>query len=123
MNFKENIVRIKKIHAITVTVYVKIYRHAFIFKRVKTGVCCVVDGYALNILAETSATELSKTSDPVGLVGQKDVAKKSSGIARDARRSIEKQTGKSVVSVQNARGMRLNSSTKTDKISSREKTN
>ena len=65
---------------------------------------------ALNILAETSATELSKTTDPNGVVGQKDIARRSGKIAGDARRDIEKQTGRPVVSPLNAKDLRLDTS-------------
>lgn len=51
---------------------------------------------ALNTLAEASTTELSKNLDPQGTAGQIDVAKRGGKIAGDARRNIEKQTGKSV---------------------------
>lgn len=66
---------------------------------------------ALNILAETSATELSKTSDPDGIGQQKDIARRSSKIARNARENIESQTGRSVISPQNANDLRLGGST------------
>lgn len=62
---------------------------------------------ALNILAETSATEISKTSDPNGVEQQKDVARRSGKIARDARQNIESQTGRPVISAQNAKDLRL----------------
>jgi len=64
---------------------------------------------ALNILAETSATELSKTIDAKGLSMQSDIAKRSGKIAGDARKNIEQQTGRSVVSPQNANDLRLDS--------------
>ena len=62
---------------------------------------------ALNILAETTATELSKTNNPDGLDGQKDVANRSGEIALDARKNIEKQTGHSVISPRNAKDLRI----------------
>lgn len=64
---------------------------------------------ALNILAETSATELSKTHDPSGLDGQKDIARSSGKIAGDARKNIESQTGRPVISSQNAKDLRIDS--------------
>ncbi|MGD8373619.1 MAG: BRO family protein [Candidatus Woesebacteria bacterium] len=62
---------------------------------------------ALNILAETTATELSKTSDPQGVAAQKDISQRSGKIAGDARKNIESQTGQSVISPQNAKDLRL----------------
>ena len=62
---------------------------------------------ALNILAETSATELSRSIDPEGMDGQTDVAKRSGKIAGDARQNIESQTGRSVISPQNSQDLRL----------------
>ena len=62
---------------------------------------------ALNILAETTATELSKTKNPDGLDGQKDIANRSGEIALDARKNIEKQTGHSVISPRNAKDLRI----------------
>lgn len=62
---------------------------------------------ALNILAETTATELSKTNNPDGLDGQKDIANRSGEIALDARKNIEKQTGHSVISPRNAKDLRI----------------
>ena len=62
---------------------------------------------ASNILAETTATELSKTKNPDGLDGQKDIANRSGEIALDARKNIEKQTGHSVISQRNAKDLRI----------------
>lgn len=63
---------------------------------------------ALNILAETSTTELSKTIDPKNLNKNKDIARRGGKIAGDARKDIESQTGKSVISSKNAKQLRLN---------------
>lgn len=60
---------------------------------------------ALNILAETTATELSKTNNPDGLDGQKDIANRSGEIALDARKNIEKQTRHSVISPRNVKDL------------------
>ena len=62
---------------------------------------------ALNILAETSTTELSKTINPQSLDNNKDVARRGGKIAGDARKNIESQTGKSVISPKNAKSLRL----------------
>lgn len=62
---------------------------------------------ALNILAETSTTELSKTHNPKGLTENTNIAKRGGKIAGDARKNIESQTGRSVISSQNAKDLRL----------------
>lgn len=53
---------------------------------------------ALNILAEASATELSKQRDPKGFEGQKQVAKDGGSVAKVAREQLEDQLGHSVIS-------------------------
>lgn len=53
---------------------------------------------ALNILAEASATELSKQRDPKGFDGQKQVAKDGGSVAKVAREQLEDQLGHSVIS-------------------------
>lgn len=62
---------------------------------------------ALNILAETSTTELSKTINPRSLDGNKEVSRRGGKIAGDARKNIESQTGRSVISPKNAKSLRL----------------
>lgn len=62
---------------------------------------------ALNILAETSTTELSKTINPRSLDSNKDVARRGGKIAGDARKNIESQTRRSVISSKNAKSSRL----------------
>ena len=62
---------------------------------------------ALNILAETSTTELSKTHNPKNLTENKDVAKRGGKIAGDARKSIEAQSGRSVISPKNSKELRI----------------
>lgn len=56
----------------------------------------------LNMLAEATTTELTKTNNPQGLVENKQVAKRGGSIAGNARKEIEKETGKPVVTSQNA---------------------
>lgn len=56
----------------------------------------------LNMLAEASTAEISKEQKPKGLVENKNVAKKGGNVAKQARITLEKQTGKSVLSNQNA---------------------
>ena len=53
---------------------------------------------AFNILAEASATELSKQCDPQGVEEQKKVAKEGGGVANVARKQLEAQLGRSVIS-------------------------
>lgn len=57
----------------------------------------------LNMLAETSTTEISKKQKPEGLDENKQVAKKGGTVAKNARLEIEQQTEESAVSPQNAR--------------------
>jgi len=63
---------------------------------------------ALNILAETSTTELSKAFNPNSMDKNKDIARRGGKIAGNARKGIELQTGKSVISFKNAKQLRLN---------------
>lgn len=53
---------------------------------------------AFNILAEASATELSKQRDPKGYGQQKRVAKDGGSVAKVARKKLESQLGRSVIS-------------------------
>lgn len=52
---------------------------------------------AFNILAEASATELSKQRDPKGFNQQKRVAKDGGSVAKVARKKLESQLGRSVI--------------------------
>ena len=52
----------------------------------------------LNMLAEASATELSKQRDPQGFIGQSKVARDGGSVAKAARDKLEAQLGKSVIS-------------------------
>lgn len=56
----------------------------------------------LNMLAEASTSEISKKQKPHGLEENKDVARKGGNVAKQARSELEKQTGESVVTSQNA---------------------
>jgi len=60
----------------------------------------------LNMLAEASTTEISKKQKPKGLVENKKVAQKGGNVAKQARVSLEKQTGKSVISPKNAKELK-----------------
>jgi len=51
----------------------------------------------LNMLAETATTEISQKKKPKGFWPSKKVAKSGGKIAGTARKNIEKQTGKKVV--------------------------
>ncbi|MBQ8009487.1 MAG: Bro-N domain-containing protein [Bacteroidaceae bacterium] len=53
---------------------------------------------ALNILAEASATELSKQRDPKGFNSQKKVAKDGGSVAKAARNQLESKLGHSIIS-------------------------
>ena len=53
---------------------------------------------ALNILAEASATELSKQRDPKGFNAQKKVAQDGGSVAKAARNQLESKLGHSIIS-------------------------
>jgi hypothetical protein len=57
---------------------------------------------ALNILAEASTTEISKAQNPKGFKQSAAVARKGGKIAGDARKELEAQTGRSVISSEKA---------------------
>ena len=56
----------------------------------------------LNMLAEASTTEISKTQQPQGVEENKSVAQKGGNTAKQARIELEKQLGNSVVSSKNS---------------------
>ena len=56
----------------------------------------------LNMLAEATTTELTKATNPKGLEENKKVANKGGGVAGNARKEIEKETGKPVITSKNA---------------------
>ena len=58
---------------------------------------------ALNMLAEATTTELTKSENPYGLEENQLVARKGGRVAGNARREIEKETGKPVITSQNAK--------------------
>lgn len=62
---------------------------------------------ALNILAETSTTELSKALKPSNIDKNKNIAERGGKIAGDARRNIEAQTKRPVISPKNSKSLRL----------------
>ena len=53
---------------------------------------------ALNMLAEASATELSKQRNPNGFHQQKQVAKDGGSVAKAARKQLESKLGHGVIS-------------------------
>ena len=57
----------------------------------------------LNMLAETSTTELSKKHKPKTFIENKNVARKGGSVAGVAREDLEKKLGESVISPLNAR--------------------
>ena len=61
----------------------------------------------LNMLAEVTTTELSKAENPQGFEESKTVARRGGAVAGNARKDIEKQTGRSVVSPLNAKEIGL----------------
>ena len=56
----------------------------------------------LNMLAEATTTELTKTTNPQGLEENKKVAKEGGSIAGNVRKEIEQKTGKPVITSKNA---------------------
>lgn len=64
----------------------------------------------LNMLAETSSTEISKSKNRKGFKEAEDSVKKGGNIAKIAKEQLEKETGKKVISDKNAKAIRkLNS--------------
>lgn len=61
----------------------------------------------MNMLAELSTKEISEAVNPQSLPEHEDVAKRGGGVAKEARLKLELETGKPVVSQQNARQLRL----------------
>ena len=62
----------------------------------------------LNMLAEATTTEISKENNPVTFADNKKIAKKGGEIAGNTRKQIEEQTGKKIVSAQNAKILKEN---------------
>lgn len=56
----------------------------------------------LNMLAEATTTELTKTRNPQGLAENQDVARRGGRVAGDARKAIEKESGRPVITADNA---------------------
>ena len=66
---------------------------------------------ALNILAEASATELSKDRNPKGYNAQTQVAKEGGSVAKAARKQLESKLGRSVITKEKASDYLLPEST------------
>lgn len=60
----------------------------------------------LNMLAETSSTEISKSKNAEGFEGAKDSVVKGGNIAKIAKEQLEKETGKTIISNKNAKDIR-----------------
>jgi len=60
----------------------------------------------LNMLAEASATDLSKETDPDGMMESISVAKHGGAVAKAAREQHETRTGKKIVSPLNAKNLK-----------------
>ena len=56
----------------------------------------------LNMLAETSTTDISKVEQPLGFTENKQVARKGGEVAGIARQALEARTGKPVITSENA---------------------
>ena len=62
---------------------------------------------ALNMLAEATTTELTNAQNPQGLEENRTVAKQGGKVAGNARKEIESQTGRPVITSDNAQNMLL----------------
>ncbi len=60
----------------------------------------------LNMLAETSSTEISKSTNAQGIKGAEQSVIKGGNIAKIAKKQLEKETGKKVISNRNAKEIR-----------------
>ena len=58
---------------------------------------------ALNMLAEATATELTKVQNPQGMMENRQVAREGGSVAGNARKDIEERTGRSVITSDNAK--------------------
>ena len=60
----------------------------------------------LNMLAEVSAADLSKETDPTGMTESEKVAMQGGSVAKAARQQYKKQSGKKVVTPLNAKNLK-----------------
>ena len=56
----------------------------------------------LNMLAEVATKDIAEAKNPYGLQENKKIAKEGGNIAKEAKKAIEKQTGKPVITSKNA---------------------
>lgn len=73
----------------------------------------------MSMLAELSTKEISEAVQPRTLDDHEDVAKRGGGVAKQARLKLEAETGKKVISSQNAKQLRLLSQSQSKKITGR----
>ena len=59
----------------------------------------------LNMLAEVAATDISTAENPVGFAESANVARRGANTAKVARKQLEEETGKPVISRLNAKGL------------------
>ena len=69
----------------------------------------------MSMLAELSTKEISEAVQPLTLDDHEDVAKRGGGVARQARQRLEAETGKELISPQNARQLQALRQTKSKK--------
>ena len=62
---------------------------------------------ALNMLAEATTTELTKVHNPQGLQENRKVAHEGGSVAGNARKDIEKRTGRQVITAENAKQLNI----------------
>lgn len=60
----------------------------------------------LNMLAETSSAEISKSTNAQGFKGAQESVIKGGNIAKIAKEQLEKETGKKIISDKNANQIR-----------------
>ncbi|OIQ01046.1 MAG: hypothetical protein AUK35_00305 [Zetaproteobacteria bacterium CG2_30_46_52] len=61
----------------------------------------------INMLAELSTKEISEVANPQSFAEHEDVAKRGGGVAKEAKLKLEAETGKKVVTSQNAKRLQL----------------
>ena len=66
----------------------------------------------INMLAELSTKEISEVTDPQSMNEHENVAKRGGSVAKEARLKLEAETGKRVVSKQNAKQLLISSEKK-----------
>ena len=74
----------------------------------------------LNMLAELSTKEISETTNPESFPEHENVARRGGNIAKEARLKLEAETGKKVVSPQNAKSIRAIENGKKEKTDNEE---